>query len=147
MNELHCGAQVKLVLTSTESSRKQISRKEIPHSSLDEIQPWMSLGWSWLAVHHTLSVQVKATGKLSKTVTVTSGLKVTASLFDNHSPFEMLWWRQPGQLWGAGLQTWVFISTEKQELLESMKSTDQHGPIVVCSHAAAFSALHTVQFC
>lgn len=42
----HCGAQVKLVLTSMELLKNQTSRKEIPHSELDGIQPWMSLGWS-----------------------------------------------------------------------------------------------------
>lgn len=98
MKDLHCGAQVKLVLTSTVSSRKQTRRKEIPRSDLEEIQPWMSLGWSQLWKHeqdnslfrHTPSLQVKATGKLSKTVTVTSGLKRPASPFDNHGLFEML---------------------------------------------------------
>lgn len=42
-------------------------------------------------------------------------------------------------------QTWVFISMEKKELLQSVKeNTDQHRPVVACSHTAPFSALLTV---
>lgn len=91
------------------------------------------------------SLQVKNMCKLSKILTVASGLKIPGPLCDNQGPFKTQWGVPPVQLWDVGLSNLFFYQHKKKEFLWSIKeNTDPRRPVVACSQRFPVSALHSL---
>lgn len=106
----------------------------------------MSPGWSWLwkdeqdsSFHHTLCLQVKSTCKLTKILTLTSGLKIPGPLCDNWGPFKTL--RSPtSAAVGCGAFKPVFLSAWRRTNFYGVwrRTLTHTGPLWLAPNAPQF---------